>query len=124
MLGKFSSAIYRGFFWIYERGTWQYDIMVILILAFIFLTPRQWFHDRPLTPGSKPDIVLLRSDPTEKVYQLRATLIDPKADGTVARGAQRVLQIYTGRAVQILRIEPADVDAQGQVISYAVWVGE
>ena len=36
-----------SFFWAYERGTWQYDLIVIAILAFIFLTPRSWFSDRP-----------------------------------------------------------------------------
>ena len=40
MLRKLGLAVYRGFFWTYERGTWQYDVMVILILAFIFVTPR------------------------------------------------------------------------------------
>lgn len=34
-------------FWAYERGTWQYDLIVIAILAFIFLSPRAWFNDRP-----------------------------------------------------------------------------
>jgi len=37
----------RTILWAYERGTWQYDLMVIAILAFIFLTPRAWFQDRP-----------------------------------------------------------------------------
>ena len=124
MLAKLGAGIYRGFFWIYDRGTWQYDVMVILILCFIFLTPREWFRDQPATPPRQADIVLLRNSPEQKVYQLRATLIDPKTDGTVARGAQRVLQIHTGRAVHVLRVEPAGVDAQGQVNSYDVWVGE
>ncbi len=30
--------------WPYERGTWQYDIIVGLILAFIFFTPRTLFN--------------------------------------------------------------------------------
>jgi hypothetical protein len=34
-------------FWAYERGSVPYDIIVVLILAFIFLTPRSWFEDRP-----------------------------------------------------------------------------
>ena len=39
--------------WSYERGSWQYDVMCILIIAFILLTPRSWFqgdfkHDHPL----------------------------------------------------------------------------
>jgi hypothetical protein len=37
----------RAVFWPYERGSWQYDIICAVILAFIFLTPAAWFHDRP-----------------------------------------------------------------------------
>src|ERR1700756_609584 len=37
----------RTIFWSYERGSWQYDIICVVILAFIFLTPRSWFRDRP-----------------------------------------------------------------------------
>ncbi len=37
----------RSVFWSYERGSWQYDIICLVILAFIFLTPASWFHDRP-----------------------------------------------------------------------------
>ncbi len=37
----------RSIFWRYERGSWQYDVICAVILAFIFLTPRSWFHDRP-----------------------------------------------------------------------------
>ena len=33
MLRRLGLAIYRGFFWTYERGTWQYDVMVGVILA-------------------------------------------------------------------------------------------
>lgn len=29
--------------WSYERGTWQYDVLCLLIIAFIFLTPKAWF---------------------------------------------------------------------------------
>src|SRR3981081_3394487 len=39
--------LYRTFFWSYERGTWQYDVAVILILIFVLLTPAKWFHDEP-----------------------------------------------------------------------------
>jgi hypothetical protein len=37
----------RSVFWSYERGSWQYDIICAVILAFIFITPASWFHDRP-----------------------------------------------------------------------------
>ncbi len=31
--------------WNYPRGTWQYDLFCILIVAFIFLTPKTWFDN-------------------------------------------------------------------------------
>ena len=37
--------LWRGIFWTYERASWQYDVMVILILAFIWLTPPGWLFD-------------------------------------------------------------------------------
>ena len=50
-MGKIGSGIRlvvtRSIFWAYERGSWQYDLIVAAILAFIFLSPRAWFNDRP-----------------------------------------------------------------------------
>ncbi|MBI3654678.1 MAG: hypothetical protein HY231_26905 [Acidobacteria bacterium] len=40
--------IWYGFkkflFWAYERGSWQYDVLCAVILAFIFFGPNQVFH--------------------------------------------------------------------------------
>jgi hypothetical protein len=45
-------VLWRTFFWTYERATWQYDLWVIVILAFIWLTPPAWLHDPTATgPG-------------------------------------------------------------------------
>jgi hypothetical protein len=35
----------RTLFWSYARETWQYDVMCVLILAFIFLIPARVFDD-------------------------------------------------------------------------------
>ena len=32
--------------WKYERASWQWDVLCLLILAFIFLTPPSWFDNR------------------------------------------------------------------------------
>lgn len=32
--------------WRHERGTWQYDVFCLLIVAFIFLTPKAWFDKK------------------------------------------------------------------------------
>lgn len=33
------------FFWNYERNTWQWDALCVVILIFIFLTPKSWFEN-------------------------------------------------------------------------------
>ncbi len=37
--------LWNAFFWTFERATWQYDVMVIAILAFVWLTPPDWIRD-------------------------------------------------------------------------------
>jgi hypothetical protein len=37
-------AIIDVLLWNYERGSWQYDVMCGLIVAFILLTPRSFFR--------------------------------------------------------------------------------
>jgi hypothetical protein len=32
--------------WKYERASWQWDVLCLLIIAFIFLTPKSWFEKR------------------------------------------------------------------------------
>jgi len=31
--------------WNYERASWQWDILCIVILIFIFATPKEWFEN-------------------------------------------------------------------------------
>src|SRR4030095_1145828 len=45
--------LWNGFFWTFERATWQYDVMVILILAFTWLTPLSGVGD-PTASGDGP----------------------------------------------------------------------
>ena len=43
-------AIWHALFWTFERATWQYDLMVIAILAFVWCTPPGWLGD-PMAQG-------------------------------------------------------------------------
>jgi phosphatidylglycerophosphate synthase len=45
--------LWNAFFWTFERATWQYDVMVIAILAFVWLTPPAWIGD-PMAHGYGP----------------------------------------------------------------------
>jgi hypothetical protein len=47
---KISEMLKRFILWDYARASWQYDVMVGIIVAFIFLTPRDWFRDQPRIP--------------------------------------------------------------------------
>ncbi|MBI2820682.1 MAG: hypothetical protein HYX74_00525 [Acidobacteria bacterium] len=43
-MAKIGRVVSNVLMWKYERGTWQYDIMCALIVAFIVCTPRSFFH--------------------------------------------------------------------------------
>jgi len=45
--------LWNAFFWTFDRATWQYDVMVIAILAFVWLTPPDWIRD-PMAHGHGP----------------------------------------------------------------------
>jgi hypothetical protein len=40
------NSLKRIILWDYNRGTWQYDVLCLLIIAFIFLSPKTWFDRR------------------------------------------------------------------------------
>jgi hypothetical protein len=46
--------------WNYERGTWPYDIFCLLIVAFIFLTPKPWFEKRDIGATRPPRTTVQR----------------------------------------------------------------
>ena len=46
------TTLKKTLFWSYERGSWQYDVMCVLILAFIFFAPSRLFH-KPITVRSE-----------------------------------------------------------------------
>jgi hypothetical protein len=37
------TTLKKIFFWNYARNTWQWDLLCVLCLIFIFLTPKSWF---------------------------------------------------------------------------------
>ena len=43
-------AVWHALFWTFERATWQYDLMVLAILAFVWVTPPDWLGD-PMASG-------------------------------------------------------------------------
>lgn len=114
---KILRAIGSFLFWSYDRGSWQYDLMVVFILAFIFLTPRHIFHDRP-SPVEARQVVEVRGDEGTG-YRIDAKLL--AGPGSVEEQAARIVQESVGRPVAVRHVEPV-LDARGRVQAYTVWI--
>lgn len=117
----------RTFFWSYERGTWQYDLAVILILVFVLLTPRSWFRDQPQAgaPAAPGDVQVVRTDGDRTVYRVDARILAPPTRLALQNELHSALQdalpeLHKG-TFSIAKIEPIR-DDQGTVIAYQVEV--
>ncbi len=97
-------------FWAYERGSRPYDLIVILILAFIFLTPRAWFDDRPtlqLTDLRKHQGIVEVSHSREGgSYLVDARLVDSKAPKKLEDAVSEILMSRVGRPFTVKSVEP------------------
>jgi hypothetical protein len=50
-------------YWTYPRGNFHYDVMVTLILAFIFITPHLWdYGDKPAVLAGSTQPILITGD--------------------------------------------------------------
>jgi hypothetical protein len=113
----------RGYIlWQYERGTLHYDIMVTLILIFIFLSPRVInFNDKPIARNPHPTDVVVTADAEGRLlYQVAASAISPGDDQSVREQLLRIIEPISG-AVSIVRYDPV-ADGKGKVQSYKVLV--
>ena len=86
-------------FWNYSRTSWQWDVLCVLILAFIFLTPKSWFISNP---------------PVQTAVILSIDLVGSQADRPeIERRARQSLSRPSG---QVTRFQPR-YDASGKVIA-------
>jgi len=96
------STLKKILFWSYDRGTWQYDVMCVLILAFVMFAPSSAFHSR------RPTAIIVRSS---EIGQF-----DP---GNLEQAIRDQLERKYGHSVKISRIERVE-ESSGE-ISYVVY---
>jgi hypothetical protein len=118
-------------FWTYERGSFHYDVMVTLILIFLFVSPRVIdYKDRPVeTVALRSSEVLVKEAGTSGgnsrfVFQIRADEAGgPQANQTDDQRRAAILRVIEpiSGAVTIERYEPV-LDAHGKVVAYNAWV--
>lgn len=115
-------------FWTYQRGSFHYDVMVTLILLFLFLAPRLIdFKDKPVeTVALHASEVLVREagsvDGNSRFrYQVRAEDMGHVSTDAEKRAAMlRVIEPVSGE-VTLERYDEVK-DASGKVIAYDAWV--
>src|SRR5262245_5439719 len=107
----------RFILWDYKRGSWQYDVMVGIILAFIFLTPRDWFRDQPRIPKAS-SIAMLPSEHEGFAFFVDTALLSNTPENSRIARLTDLLQSRTGnRRLAVTRVEPI-LDSEGELQGY------
>jgi hypothetical protein len=119
------------FWWTYERGSFHYDVMVTLILLFLFLSPHIIdFKDRPVeTVALSSSEVLVKAAGESNghprfLYQVRAGEPGGPAAGQSEddrRAAILAVVEPIAGTVTLERYAPV-LDAHGKVVAYNAWV--
>ncbi|MDP9147831.1 MAG: hypothetical protein M3N22_09240 [Acidobacteriota bacterium] len=124
-MASLGQVLSRTFFWSYERGMWQYDLAVVLILVFVLLTPRHWFHDEPASgvPASPGQVLLITQEGNRQTYRVDTRILAPPTKLALQNDLHNALkealpELHKGN-FSISKIEP-ERDEQGTVIAYQV----
>ena len=127
-MASLKQILSRTFFWSYERGTWQYDVAVVLILIFVLLTPRGWFRDQPQVgmpvTSEQVQLVLISDDGHRQEYRVDARVLappqqTPALQNELHQALRRALPDLSNGRFSITNINPVR-DERGTVIAYEV----
>ena len=110
-------------FWTYQRGSVHYDVMVTLILVFIFFSPHLInYHDRPVERALPPSQVLVTSDGHDGLmYQIDAATLAAFHDDNDLKLQLRSVIVPISGDVTIDRYEPVKGSDGKKIIAYRVW---
>jgi hypothetical protein len=123
----------RYIFWTYDRGSFHYDVMVSLILIFLFVSPHFIdFKDKPVsTVALRSSEVLIKEAGTTSsgssrfLYELRADDVAHVADTMDTDAGRRDAILKTvepiAGEVTLERYEPV-LDAHQKVVAYHAWI--
>ena len=107
--------------WCYGRGSVHYDVMVSLILLFIFLTPRSVFRDKPVEHRPHQSEVIVQPDGHDGfIYEVDSAAVTGKTESEVRENLLQVIEPIAGE-VEIAGYETVK-DSLGHVTIYKVRV--
>jgi hypothetical protein len=106
-MGLLSTSAKRVFFWTYPRTSWHWDVLCVLILVFIFLTPKSWFVNTAFQ----------RSHAAQTTIIMSADVVGAQLDkGEIARRAKQL----SGRVnAQVIALRERR-DESGKLIAFEV----
>ena len=116
MVGRVLTAIKRFILWDYPRASWQYDVMVGLILAFVFLTPREWFRDQPRIPRASK-VAMLQGAHGTNVFWIESEQLAGIPESVRGAKATELLRIMSGEKQTLIRLEPV-FDSEKEIKGY------
>ncbi|MGZ8848346.1 MAG: hypothetical protein ACXW3C_17935 [Pyrinomonadaceae bacterium] len=91
-------------FWTYPRTSWQWDVLCVLILVFIFLTPKSWFQNSEFR--------------RQRTVVFPAQVVGMQADrATIERQAREIAARPEGRVTDVRYLRDPHT---GQLIAYEV----
>jgi hypothetical protein len=100
------------FFWGYTRTTWQYDVLCVLILVFIFLAPKTWFANSERRTASQHQSMSIPS-----TLLVSADIIKPGMGRDEVETRVRNLTQRTDLTVVDVRPQR---DARGEIVAFQV----
>jgi hypothetical protein len=98
-----SNAVKKIVFWNYSRTSWQWDVLCVLILVFIFLTPKSWFENSEFR--------------RQRTVLISAELIGTQADRTAVE--QRAKELAGRPDSQVTSVRERR-DGTGKLVGYEV----
>jgi len=113
----------RGYIlWSYERGTLHYDVMVTLILLFVFFSPYFInFKDKPIEHNPhQTGVVVTPDEQGGFIYQIEAAAVHSQEDAALRNEFLSIIEPISGE-VTISKYE-AVRDRAGHIVSYKVYV--
>ena len=120
-MSNFGQTLRGYFWWTYPRGSVNYDVMVTLILAFIFVTPF-WvnFRDKPQERPPHQTEVIVQQTGDGFLYKVDASAVKSGSDEEIRESLLRIVEPIGG----YVTIDHYDAvrDSNHNVISYKVWV--
>lgn len=106
--------------WTYERGSVPYDVMVTLILAFIFLTPRFIRYGDQPKPDMPPTQIRAMADPAGGLIYIVPAEMVPASRGVPSSQQLAAAIERVAGPVTIDRCRPVR-EIGGRLVAWKVW---